>query len=617
MLIISIYANAQILIDTESNWKYLDDGSNQGTSWRELSYDDSGWSSGDAQLGYGDWDENTVISYGPNSDDKYITYYFRKEINVTNPSQQQSLKIGILRDDGAVIYINGTEVARSNMPSGTITYTTVAAHTVSGSDEDVYYEFIVPSSSLVAGQNIVAVEVHQRTSASSDCSFDLKLEFTNDEVNLYRKAPYLLYSGNNTEMLILWQLSETGTCEFKWGTDINYTSGTITSQEYGSDHQHKVELTNLQPNTKYYYSVEYNNSVKTGSFISGAADDATVTTFYAYGDTRSYPSDHDDVAQCIKNKLTTYPESQTFILSSGDLVSDGDSETDWDEQFFSPDYENIQYMLANLPYVATVGNHEGNGVLFDKYFPYSMYESSSAFYYSFDYANAHISVIDQYTSYGTGSAQYNWLENDLSSSDKPWKFILLHEPGWSAGGHSNNYDVQSIIQPLCETYNVQFVISGHNHYYSRAVVNSVNHVTTGGGGAPLYSPNASASNIVTVDESHHYCKIDINNNHLTFTAIRADCSEIESFTLTTTTVNNIADNKLDITVSNLPNKIIVNNNENEPILLSVYDDIGRLMQTEQLQLQNNEIHIKAKGIYFLRFTSDDGRIFVKKVFVNN
>jgi len=618
MLIIGIYANGQVLIDTGSNWKYLDDGSNQGTSWRNPSYNDASWSSGNAQLGYGDGDENTVISYGSNSNDKHITYYFRKQINVTNPSQQPNLKLRILRDDGAVVYINGTEVARSNMPTGTIYYNTFAAHTVSGSDENAYFEYIIPSSSLVTGQNIVAVEVHQRTSTSSDCSFNLKLEFSNEEVNLYRKAPYVLYSGENTEMLIVWQLNETGTCEFKWGTDTNYTSGTLTSSEYGSDHQHKVELTNLQVSTKYYYSVNYNNSVKTGSFRSGAADNETQVSFYAYGDTRSYPSDHDDVAQCLRTKLNNFPESQTFILSSGDLVSNGNNETDWDEQFFSPNYDNIQYMLGNLPYVATVGNHEGSGALFGKYFPYSMYESSSAYYYSFDYANVHIVVIDQYINYSSGSAQYNWLVNDLSTSTKPWKFIMLHEPGWSAGGHSNNYDVQNIIQPLCETYNVQFVISGHNHYYSRAVVNGVNHVTTGGGGAPLYSPNASASNIVTVDESHHYCKIDINNNMLTFTAIRDNCSVIESFNVTTTVaVNNISDNKLNVSVYNLQDGIIINNKENKPILLSVYDNIGRLVQTEKLQLEDNKIQINGKGIYLLKLSSDDGKIFVKKVFVNN
>ena len=57
-------------------------------------------------------------------------------------------------------------------------------------------------------------------------------------------------------------------------------------------------------------------------------------------------------------------------------------------------------------------------------------------YYSFDYGPAHITVVDQYVSFAPGSAQYIWLENDLAASQKLWKFVILHEPAWSAaGGH--------------------------------------------------------------------------------------------------------------------------------------------------------------------------------------
>lgn len=93
-------------------------------------------------------------------------------------------------------------------------------------------------------------------------------------------------------------------------------------------------------------------------------------------------------------------------------------------------------------------------------------------------------------SYTPGSAEYNWLTNDLASTTKPWKILLFHEPGWSAGGsHANNTTVQTYIQPLCKQYGVDLVLNGHNHYYSRAVVDGVQHITTGGGGAPLYAPN--------------------------------------------------------------------------------------------------------------------------------
>jgi hypothetical protein len=135
------------------------------------SVDDSGWFSGPAQLGYGDGDEATVISYGSNSSNKYPCYYFRHSFSVTNPNAYASLTLNVLRDDGCVVYLNGTEVGRSNMPSGIILYTTWATTAM----EDTWDQFSVNSSLLVTGTNVVAVEIHQANATSSDLSFDLEL----------------------------------------------------------------------------------------------------------------------------------------------------------------------------------------------------------------------------------------------------------------------------------------------------------------------------------------------------------------------------------------------------------------------------------------------------------
>ncbi len=95
--------------------------------------------------------------------------------NVANPASVQALNLRLLRDDGAVVYINGTEVARSNMPA-THNFQTLAPANVDGAAESTYFSFTPPPGVLVAGTNTVAVEVHQNTNASSDLSFDLALE---------------------------------------------------------------------------------------------------------------------------------------------------------------------------------------------------------------------------------------------------------------------------------------------------------------------------------------------------------------------------------------------------------------------------------------------------------
>jgi hypothetical protein len=160
------------LISYGSTWKYRDNGSNQGTAWRATGFNDASWASGPAQLGYGDGDEATVVSYGPNPNQKYITTYFRKAITVADPSAYSGLTLRIKRDDGAVVYINGTERYRTNMPGGTISYTTRAS-TDAADDGNTAQTVSLASSVLVAGNNVIAVEIHQNVRTSSDISFPL------------------------------------------------------------------------------------------------------------------------------------------------------------------------------------------------------------------------------------------------------------------------------------------------------------------------------------------------------------------------------------------------------------------------------------------------------------
>ncbi|MCA9260241.1 MAG: lamin tail domain-containing protein, partial [Planctomycetales bacterium] len=171
------------LVAADANWAYLDDGSvpttTAGSDWR---INDPGWTkSGRSQLGYGDGDERTVVSYvdtdpSQSGTQKNITTYFRHAFNVTGAEDYTSLTLRLLRDDGAVVYLNGVEIVRTNMPSGTITSTTTANSAVGGGEEDQFFEYDVPPNLLVEGANVIAVEIHQANDTSSDISFDLELD---------------------------------------------------------------------------------------------------------------------------------------------------------------------------------------------------------------------------------------------------------------------------------------------------------------------------------------------------------------------------------------------------------------------------------------------------------
>jgi hypothetical protein len=351
------------------------------------------------------------------------------------------------------------------------------------------------------------------------------------------KNPYLVYV-SNTEMKVSWQLPKTDTCTFEWGTSPgSYNNGPFTTAEDSSDknrHIHSYTITSLTPGAPYYYRVLMNSTYHTGSFNAPPATSAADLKFIVYGDSQLFAEKHNQVAGAIVNTINADPFFKTFILRTGDLVQSGGSENSWEIEFFNPALGNVQQILTSVPYMSARGNHDSLGDLFQKYFTYPF--QSGGCYWSFDYGPAHIAIVDQYVSYSTGSPQLIWLANDLVTSTKSWKFIVLHEPGWTATpagavGHTNNLDVQTYIQPLCESYGVSFVFAGHNHYYARAVVNGVQHITTGGGGAPTYDPVPGQPKVVMINKSNHFCKIEITGSTLNFTAVKSDGSVIDTFSI--------------------------------------------------------------------------------------
>lgn len=173
------------LLAAGSTWKYRDTGVDLGTAWRNYYYDDSAWASGAAPLGYGD-PMATTIGYGPDATNKYTTTYFRRTFTATNGFS--TLTLNLRRDDGAVVYLNGTEVARTNMPSGTVTAATLATTAIAGADETTYFPLTI-SGQLYNGINVLAVEIHQSGGTSSDIGFDCSLVGTGDTGSLPNPPP--------------------------------------------------------------------------------------------------------------------------------------------------------------------------------------------------------------------------------------------------------------------------------------------------------------------------------------------------------------------------------------------------------------------------------------------
>jgi hypothetical protein len=164
----------QTLVPAGAIWKYRDNGSDQGTAWREPAFDDSAWSNGSAQFGYGDSDEKTVVSYGGVANNKYVTTYFRHQFVVPNAPCLESVTLKLLVDDGAAVYLNGTNILNYQLAAGAA-YNTLAASVQATTVEDTWFSYPIHPALLSPGTNTLAVEVHQAALNDADLSFDLQL----------------------------------------------------------------------------------------------------------------------------------------------------------------------------------------------------------------------------------------------------------------------------------------------------------------------------------------------------------------------------------------------------------------------------------------------------------
>lgn len=172
------------LIPLGSSWKYYSAGAAPAGSWKILGYNDAAWPSGNAELGYGDGDEATCIPSGGGgtlcvpTGNKYITSYFRKTFNLPSAAAYSGYRLSVERDDGFVLYINGVEAARNNMPAGVPVYGTLASSAV----EDAVFTYTLPNTVFADGNNVIAVEMHQSGASSSDLSFNLELVGTDTDI---------------------------------------------------------------------------------------------------------------------------------------------------------------------------------------------------------------------------------------------------------------------------------------------------------------------------------------------------------------------------------------------------------------------------------------------------
>jgi Calcineurin-like phosphoesterase len=671
------YSLAQsILIATNSSWKYLSNGSNQGTAWRATSFNDAAWSTGNAEMGYGDGGEATILPFGT-STSKYVSYYFRKAFSITSASQYTSLTLKIMRDDGAVVYLNGTEVARSNMPTGTITYTTLAASNVLASTEGTYYTYTIPASLLVNGTNVLAVEVHQITKSSPDLSFNCSLTATaNLVVPVITRGPYLQALSSNS-IIVRWRTDIACDTKVNYGTSITYGS---SKTDATATTEHTIKISGLTPATKYNYSIGTSTAVLQGSttnyFKTAPLVGATTPVrIWATGDFGTGSTSQAAVRDAFANYTAGTPAD--FWLWMGDNAY----AAGYDSEFQSYVFNVYPNQFKNIPVYPCLGNHDYANVGYQSTsalgtnFPYfnifsvpsageaGGLASGTAKYYSYNYANIHCIALDSYGAINTpGSPMYTWLQNDLAANTQTWTIVYFHHPPYSKGTHNSDTEIEMInmrqnIVPLLESYHVDLVLNGHSHSNERSYLikghyglantftsamkvstSANNMVKTTPFNGTVYAvcgtsgqnPGSTAAGWPMAcmnfnnNTSNTSLVIDVNGNTFTCKYLASNGSIVDQFTITKVFTAARTDNS-EIKIYQSEEQVVLNSiSEDFDISdLEFYSLDGRLMQRFANVERNTDgtIYV-AKGSFiiptgiYIAVLKSNKRQFSKKVFLS-
>jgi hypothetical protein len=292
--------------------------------------------------------------------------------------------------------------------------------------------------------------------------------------------PYL-QNMTSSSVSILWETDVTSTAVVKvTGPGLDESCHTTLSGKLA-----EVRVEGLAPDTTYTYSVTVDDSGQKGTGAAFKTFPVTARTvkFLVYGDDRSFPGRHLEVVDGMATE-----KGVDFILSSGDLINDGRLRDNWIGEFFRP----AQKLLNHIPYFVALGNHERESELCSQY----LRTPGARKWYSFDLPDVHVVVLDSVLSYRPGSDQHSWLVKDLEDhKDAKWKFLLLHHPPYSSGGHGSELGTDGIpsednirmarevLPGLVTKYGIEASFYGHDHVYERSQKDGAYYIVSGGGGA--------------------------------------------------------------------------------------------------------------------------------------
>ncbi len=479
------------IVPAGSSWKYLDNGTNQGTTWRGTGFSDATWAFGNSQLGYGDGDEATIVGYGGNTNARYITTYFRKTISVASGASYGSFTLNVKRDDGIVVYVNGVEKYRNNMPTGTVTYTTPAS--AAASDDGANWQTAtLAAGTFISGTNVIAVEMHQSSGTSTDLSFDLELKGNAPSAAALKRGPYLQV-GTSNSIVVRWRTDIANDTKVSYG--LSAASLTSVASNASSVTEHEIQLTGLAPNTKYFYSIGSSSQILQGDannfFITApVVGTEKKTRVWVNGDCGNNSTNQKNVLNQYLNYMGANYTDLWLLL--GDNAYDNGTDAEYQTKFFDIYKDKLLKQSVLWP---SPGNHEyGSNAARMNDHAIAYYDiftvpktaqaggvaSNTEAFYSYNYGNTHFISLDSYGKesntyrlYDTLGPQVVWLKQDLAANTQKWTIVYWHHAPYSLTSHNSDTEAELInirqnLLKILERYKVDLVLCGHSHGYERS-----------------------------------------------------------------------------------------------------------------------------------------------------
>ena len=384
-------------------------------------------------------------------------------------------------------------------------------------------------------------------------------------------------------VMLSWTNDPTTSMTITWVADTDNTADTIASsvrystdrtladfEEIAATHapnnsaidndgvRFTATLFDLTPATTYWYVLGYGDTWSEAASFTTAEPAAESFSFLYFGDIQVNSSAAPEFAawgELAKAAYTRNPAA-AFALQGGDIVESGISAEQW-AMFTNAATDTF----SQIPFMPTNGNHESNfpsgkpELYLDTFaLPTNGPEGFAEEFYSFDYGNAHILVVNDWVFSGeqrltdTQQAMLDvWVEADLVLSDATWKIVVTHVPIYAIHSDATANKAREHWLPLFEKYGVSLMLVGHQHVYSRLKPLSGGRIDyengivqiMGNSGQKHYSSADETLAERTIYNTTNYQTISIDGNSMTVQTFDTDGNEMDYAALSPRTVGSI------------------------------------------------------------------------------